>query len=52
MHDFIMARRAAAPQVGEHGRQVAGGERQRIAVARAPLMTPQLSCLTRRRPPD
>ena len=37
-HDFIMAfPRGYATQVGEHGMQVAGGERQRIAVARALL---------------
>jgi ATP-binding cassette, subfamily B, bacterial MsbA len=35
-HDFIMAfPRGYDTQVGEHGMQVAGGERQRIAVARA-----------------
>jgi ATP-binding cassette subfamily B protein len=37
-HDFIMASpRGYDTQVGEHGLQVAGGERQRIAVARALL---------------
>jgi ATP-binding cassette subfamily B protein len=37
-HDFIMAfPRGYDTQVGEHGLQVAGGERQRIAVARALL---------------
>ena len=37
-HDFIMAfPRGYATQVGEHGAQLAGGERQRIAVARALL---------------
>lgn len=37
-HDFIMASpRGYDTQVGEHGMQVAGGERQRIAVARALL---------------
>ncbi len=37
-HDFIMAfPRGYDAQVGEHGLQVAGGERQRIAVARALL---------------
>jgi subfamily B ATP-binding cassette protein MsbA len=37
-HDFIMAfPRGYATPVGEHGMQVAGGERQRIAVARALL---------------
>ena len=37
-HDFIMAfPRGYDTQVGEHGMQVAGGERQRIAVARALL---------------
>jgi ATP-binding cassette, subfamily B, bacterial MsbA len=37
-HDFIMAfPRGYDTQVGEHGMQVSGGERQRIAVARALL---------------
>jgi subfamily B ATP-binding cassette protein MsbA len=37
-HDFIMAfPRGYATEVGEHGLQLAGGERQRIAVARALL---------------
>ena len=37
-HDFIMAfPRGYDTQVGEHGMQVAGGERQRIAIARALL---------------
>ena len=37
-HDFIMAfPRGYDTQVGEHGLRVAGGERQRIAVARALL---------------
>jgi ATP-binding cassette, subfamily B, bacterial MsbA len=37
-HDFIMAfPRGYDAQVGEHGAQLAGGERQRIAVARALL---------------
>ena len=37
-HDFIMGfPRGYDTQVGEHGAQVAGGERQRIAVARALL---------------
>jgi subfamily B ATP-binding cassette protein MsbA len=37
-HDFIMAfPRGYDTQVGEHGLQVAGGERQRIAMARALL---------------
>jgi ATP-binding cassette, subfamily B, bacterial MsbA len=37
-HDFIMAfPRGYDTQVGEHGLQVAGGERQRIAIARALL---------------
>jgi subfamily B ATP-binding cassette protein MsbA len=37
-HDFIMAfPRGYDSQVGEHGARVAGGERQRIAVARALL---------------
>jgi subfamily B ATP-binding cassette protein MsbA len=37
-HDFIMAfPRGYDAQVGEHGLQVAGGERQRIAMARALL---------------
>jgi ATP-binding cassette subfamily B protein len=37
-HDFIMAfPRGYNTQVGEHGLQVAGGERQRIAIARALL---------------
>ena len=37
-HDFIMAfPRGYDSQVGEHGTQVSGGERQRIAVARALL---------------
>src|SRR5262249_46854527 len=37
-HDFIMAfPRGYDTPVGEHGLQVAGGERQRIAIARALL---------------
>src|SRR5262245_24484404 len=37
-HDFIMAfPRGYDAEVGEHGMQVAGGERQRIAIARALL---------------
>jgi ATP-binding cassette subfamily B protein len=37
-HDFIMAfPRGYDTPVGEHGMQVAGGERQRIAIARALL---------------
>jgi subfamily B ATP-binding cassette protein MsbA len=37
-HDFIMAfPRGYATEVGEHGLQLAGGERQRISVARALL---------------
>ncbi len=37
-HDFIMAfPRGYDSQVGEHGARVAGGERQRIAIARALL---------------
>src|SRR5207244_1779271 len=37
-HDFIMAfPRGYDSPVGEHGMQVAGGERQRIAIARALL---------------
>jgi ATP-binding cassette subfamily B protein len=37
-HDFIMAfPNGYRTQVGEHGMQVSGGERQRIAVARALL---------------
>jgi ATP-binding cassette, subfamily B, bacterial MsbA len=37
-HDFIMAfPRGYDTEVGEHGMQVAGGERQRIAIARALL---------------
>ena len=37
-HDFIMSfPRGYDAQVGEHGTQLAGGERQRIAVARALL---------------
>src|SRR5262249_35502554 len=37
-HDFIRAfPRGYDPPVGEHGLQVAGGERQRIAIARALL---------------
>jgi subfamily B ATP-binding cassette protein MsbA len=45
-HDFIMAfPRGYATQVGEHGAQLAGGERQRIAVARALLKDARLILL-------
>jgi ATP-binding cassette, subfamily B, bacterial MsbA len=45
-HDFIMAfPRGYATQVGEYGAQLAGGERQRIAVARALLKDARLILL-------
>src|SRR5262249_36902896 len=45
-HDFIMAfPRGYATQVGEHGAQLAGGERQRLAVARPLLKDARLILL-------
>jgi ATP-binding cassette subfamily B protein len=45
-HDFIMAfPRGYDSQVGEHGTRVAGGERQRIAIARALLKDARLILL-------